>query len=120
MTEALELIARLEARIAEIEQKADFRWESIKKNMMVMDENLTKDSALGKRADEIAWAAIQRLEKWGKTIAEELEAFRRKAMRYDEAYYRVFPERLEQDVRVGEQFSDIVSKPAPGADSEKA
>lgn len=37
-----------------------------------------------------------------------------------DAYYQVFPERLEQDARLGKQLKAMTTKPASGGDPTKA
>jgi hypothetical protein len=40
-------------------------------------------------------------------------------MKFDEAYYHIFPDRLEQDVRLFDQLEALNSKPVPDVDSKK-
>jgi hypothetical protein len=118
MTELDERLKALEAKIESLTKKGDFYWEQTKQNFLGVDENMTKAAQLDKRATEIMWGSIQNLENWGKRIAEELELMRRKNMRYEEAYYHVFPDRREQDAKIADQLNNVISKPTQIGDSK--
>ncbi|MEJ0051719.1 MAG: hypothetical protein WDN02_11045 [Methylovirgula sp.] len=119
MVSADERIKALEARIEELEKQGDFRWEQTKKNLLVLDQNWEREAKLGKRANEIMWEEIQRLDKLTRQITKDLATIQRQHLRYDEAYYHAFPDRLDQDVKVAEQFGKVILKPDGDDDSKK-
>jgi hypothetical protein len=66
---------------------------------------------------------LEKTEDWAKKSLKEVMReqlrVRREMMRYDDAYYHVFPERLAQDVRLLNQLGALTSRPDPDADPEK-
>jgi hypothetical protein len=53
-----------------------------------------------------------------KILSEQLRVHR-EMMRFDDAYYHIFPERLPQDIRLFDQLGALTSKPDPDVDPEK-
>lgn len=134
MDEIGQKIAMIESALAKLDEKGNFRWEQMKNNLLILDENLTNDSKHGKRADEIMWASIERfqqsfealfqktlprIEKRIDDIVAAIEDLRRRSMRYDIAYYQLFPDRLEQDAKLLDQLDSLVAKSPPDSDSPK-
>jgi hypothetical protein len=63
------------------------------------------------------YAIIASQQKIIDAMDELLDDTRRELRKLDQVYYHVFPDRLEQDVRLGEQLRAL--KIVPGADGEK-
>lgn len=108
----------LEEKITKLDDKVNFYWEQTKGNFKIADEYMTKEANLSKRFGQLQLERFERIEKWIGSIGEGLEIIKRLSMRYDEAYYRVFPERLDQDARVTAQLRGVLLKPAPDDESK--
>ncbi|WP_036263135.1 hypothetical protein [Methylocapsa aurea] len=74
--------------------------------------------ALNERCDAVP-AIVKVLKEIIDAQREELESMRRRMMKYDDAYYHIFPERLAHDVRLLDQLDALTSKPVSDADSKK-
>lgn len=134
MDERDKKIAELEAKVAHLEAMANFRWEQTKKNLKILDRNMMKDAKHGKRADEIAWKSILQIEKSIEPllqkllpglerrvndIVEAVEDLRRRSMRYDQVYYKLFPERLIPDAKLLDQLKTLKRKTRPSGSTDK-
>jgi hypothetical protein len=63
--------------------------------------------------------AIMALQLSVKFLASDLEQIKRRMERWDEVYYYVFPDRLEQDVKFESQLLDLTKAQKPDTDKKE-
>jgi len=125
-----------DARIANLENKLGtletFLNQRIKRIQDALDQNLTDLNGAYKML-ELVHTRLSILEKHddGATVMfkslksitdvqnEQIERIDRELMKHDDAYYRVFPERLAPDVRLLDQLAALSPKPHPDAEPKK-
>ena len=88
-------------------------------NIALMDEKIGKLHDAYFRRFDIAEKNISTAFDMLKNHAELINGLQRGMMQMQEAYYKVFPERLAQDARLTEQLDALTGKPFPGADTNK-
>jgi hypothetical protein len=62
-------------------------------------------------------AVVLKQQEYIEALSELLDATRNELQKLDEVYYHVFPDRLEKDVRLGNQLRAL--KMVPGVDGDK-
>jgi hypothetical protein len=120
--ESKAIIALLEARILELETKCDFRWNATKNNCSILEGRLENNS--GKTTELIQLTSklsdhLCNKDDEIKLLSREQLRVRHEMMKYDDAYYNIFPDRLAQDVQVHDQIAALTSKPEPKTDPKK-
>lgn len=126
-------IVELETRIIELEKNSDFRWQQTKHNFLLVQERLEKGVDALIQRDQIALDNIEELYKNDKAINDKLsdsikilksmidalgdeqQRARLETMKYDDAYYHIFPDRLAHDVKLSDQLDGLTSKPPSDA-----
>jgi hypothetical protein len=127
------LIAKLEARIEELELNGEFRWKQVKDNFTLAHERIETQRELSLKIEtlldkRIGWleASRDKTDKFSKYLAAEIAKscddlvyIDTQIERLDQVYYHVFPDRLVQDALVRRQISKLDSKTVPDDKSQK-